>query len=59
MGCCPFSDAELHYWDRSVAPMGEGCYSCEEYDCKHNFNMDNPELVSLGDEYSALFQEEL
>lgn len=33
---CPFSDAELAYWDGSANPMGEACNSCHDYECPHN-----------------------
>jgi len=54
---CPYSDAELDYWDGVANPMGGACYSCQEYECEHNFNMDNPELIALDDEYAPFFRE--
>ncbi len=42
---CPYSDKELDYWDGVCNPMGEACYTCEEYDCDHNENPDNPFFI--------------
>lgn len=54
---CPYSDEELQYWDSVCNPMGQSCYSCEEYECEHNANVDNPEFFTIDEEYAPLFQE--
>ena len=41
---CPYSDAELDYWDRAYNPMGPPCYKCTEWECEHNANVDNPNI---------------
>jgi len=39
---CPYDEILLDYWDGVNNPMGDNCYECEEWDCEHNFNIDNP-----------------
>lgn len=53
---CPYSDFELEVWENVCNAVGDACHSCKEWECEHNTNSDNPELVESG-EYSALFQE--
>ena len=53
---CPYSDEKLEYWDGVSNPMGQACYSCEDWECEHNENIDNPELVQLDEEYATLFE---
>jgi len=42
---CSYTDEELEIWDGVSNPMGQPCYRCDDYDCVHNFNHDNPELI--------------
>jgi len=39
---CPYSEDELDRWDGVDNPMGNFCYECEEWECEHNANGDNP-----------------
>lgn len=39
---CPYSDTALDYWDGVYNPMGDACYNCDEFECEHNANFDNP-----------------
>jgi len=48
MMSCPYSEMELEKWDSVCNPMGEACSSCEEFDCDHNDNFDNPNLWTEG-----------
>lgn len=44
---CPYSDEELTVWDGVENPMGDVCYSCEDFDCEHNPNCySDDELIS-------------
>ena len=40
---CPYSDEELEYWDSVSNPMGDECYTCEDWDCEHNENDEHPD----------------
>jgi hypothetical protein len=40
---CPYSDEELEYWDSVTNPMGKECESCDDFECEHNNNLNNPE----------------
>ena len=42
---CPYSDEELEFWDSVNNPMGNACFKCDEWNCEHNFNPDNPEII--------------
>lgn len=54
---CPYTEFQLEVWDGVCTPMGEVCYSCEEFGCEHNANEENPEVLDLG-EYEGFFKEE-
>ena len=40
---CPYSDEDLERFDSVSNPMGKECYTCEDFDCEHNENDDNPD----------------
>jgi len=42
---CPYSEDELDRWDGVDNPMGNFCYECEEWECEHNANGDNPNFL--------------
>jgi len=39
---CPFTESELEIFDGVANPMGEVCMDCEDWECEHNNNLDNP-----------------
>lgn len=53
---CPYSQAELEKWDGASNPMGDDCYTCTDFECEHNANIENPELVPGDREDLALFE---
>jgi len=41
---CPYSDDHLAVFDGVTNPMGEPCYTCTDFECEHNANIEeNPE----------------
>lgn len=40
MSNCPYSDKELDLWDSVTNPMGDECYTCDDFECEHNANYD-------------------
>lgn len=46
---CPYSEDELDRWDGVNNPMGNFCYECEEWECEHNANGDNPNFLCAND----------
>lgn len=47
---CPYSDEELAYWEGVCNPIGDACYSCEEWECEHNENIDSPNFIDAVEE---------
>ena len=39
---CQYDDELLEKWDGVCKPVGSYCFECEEFDCEHNCNGDNP-----------------
>jgi len=41
---CPYSEEHLVVFDGVANPMGEPCYTCADFECEHNSNIEeNPE----------------
>ena len=39
MSCHYYPGRLLEEWDSVCNPIGDYCYDCDEYECKHNANI--------------------